>query len=168
MVRIAILCLERTIPFLGELVEALEENFHARLTMKNANFFTKSFDEQRKQYDAEVLLDEVCSLEIDADKVLAVFSGDLFVSRMNFVFGLAGGKSCLISLARLKCADKNVFKERLVKEALHELGHTFGLQHCLNKKCVMVFSNSVSDVDFKGREFCEKCREKLEILLKNV
>lgn len=61
---------------------------------------------------------------------------------------------------------KELFKERLIKEALHELGHAFGLPHCDNKRCVMVFSNSIKDVDFKGAKFCEGCATVLTHIIK--
>jgi len=35
--------------------------------------------------------------------------------------------------------------QRVIKEAVHELGHAFGLTHCENSKCVMHFSNSLQD-----------------------
>jgi archaemetzincin len=34
-------------------------------------------------------------------------------------------------------------------EAVHELGHAFGLTHCEKSRCVMHFSNSLQDTDFK-------------------
>jgi archaemetzincin len=52
-------------------------------------------------------------------------------------------------------------KSRLVKEAVHELGHTFGLVHCPNACCVMYFSNSLGDTDRKGPGFCSACKARL-------
>src|ERR687898_582901 len=54
-----------------------------------------------------------------------------------------------------------VFYDRVTKEAVHELGHSFGLFHCNNKRCVMHFSNSLYDTDFKNRIFCKNCKNKL-------
>jgi len=47
--------------------------------------------------------------------------------------------------------------ERLLKEALHELGHTFGLRHCVDYTCVMSSSNGVERIDLKRAEFCPNC-----------
>ena len=60
---------------------------------------------------------------------------------------------------------KLVFHERIVKEAIHELGHTFSLFHCNDKLCVMHFSNSLHDTDTKGKVFCLDCKHNLRLKL---
>lgn len=102
-------------------------------------------------------------------RILLVVDQDLFVPDLNFVFGEAeiGGPAAIISLTRLRPEfyrlkpDRNVFRERTAKEAVHELGHTFGLVHCRNSSCVMFFSNSLLDTDRKKNDFCSACRRKL-------
>lgn len=86
------------------------------------------------------------------------------------VFGEAelGGYFAIISLARLRQSfyglpeDKHLFLERTIKEAVHELGHTYGLSHCPDPECVMHFSNSLMDTDRKKPSFCSRCQIKLE------
>ena len=94
---------------------------------------------------------------------MAVTEKDLFVEERNFVFGLASEheRSAIISVYRLKDREDKVYLERAVKEAVHEIGHLKGLDHCPDQKCVMHFSNSLQDTDIKGKVFCPKCREKL-------
>ena len=58
--------------------------------------------------------------------------------------------------------DAALFQHRVLKEAIHELGHTLGLSHCGNRRCVMHFSNSLSDTDIKGQDLCLNCRSLLE------
>jgi len=97
--------------------------------------------------------------------VLGVTEVDLYVPGLNFVFGEARcpGKVALISLFRLKpefygqSADSRLFSERAVKEAIHEVGHTLGLEHCRDSSCVMYFSNSILDTDRKRSTFCSRC-----------
>jgi archaemetzincin len=48
-----------------------------------------------------------------------------------------------------------------MKEAVHELGHTYGLSHCRDIHCVMCFSNTLGDTDRKGVRFCAACEPKL-------
>lgn len=74
----------------------------------------------------------------------------------------------LAPLARLRQefyglpSDPGLFRERAKKEAVHELGHVFGLLHCPDQRCVMHFSNSIAETDLKGWRLCGRCREMLE------
>lgn len=102
-------------------------------------------------------------------RVLGIIDKDLYVSELNFVFGQAEspGSHALISITRLRqefyglAKDDKIFFDRVIKEAVHELGHTYGLSHCSNPKCVMFFSNSLPDTDRKSSLFCERCLKKL-------
>jgi archaemetzincin len=53
--------------------------------------------------------------------------------------------------------DPDLLHQRLLKEALHELGHTYGLRHCADYTCVMSASNGVERIDLKRAEFCPTC-----------
>jgi archaemetzincin len=128
----------------------------------------ETFDEKRKQYRSNVILSEVQSYAVkkmDLNRILGVVDADIFVPELNFVFGEATcpGKAALISLWRLKpefygaAPDNELFLERALKEAVHELGHTLGLRHCSRSSCVMHFSNSISDTDIKQSVFCDRC-----------
>ena len=57
--------------------------------------------------------------------------------------------------------DEYLFHQRIVNEAVHELGHSFALYHCGNTRCVMQFSNSLSDTDIKEKIFCNVCKKNL-------
>jgi archaemetzincin len=129
-----------------------------------------AYNERRGQYKSDLILRKLQKLDIEgAEKILGVVDLDLYTSGLNFVFGLAsiGGKAALIALPRLRQKfyglpeDEKLYHSRASKEAVHELGHTFGLSHCQDAKCVMHFSNSLADTDYKGKEFCEECLDKL-------
>ena len=130
----------------------------------------RAFDSRRRQYLSSLLLEELeSSSPAPADRVLGVIDADLYAPGLNFVFGQAAmGKGvAVISLARLKQdyyglpSDEALFWDRALKEAVHEIGHTLGLGHCANRRCVMHFSNSLPDTDFKQAAFCSNCRPRL-------
>lgn len=53
--------------------------------------------------------------------------------------------------------NDSLFYQRIIMEAVHELGHAFGLNHCNNSVCVMDFSNSIKDTDINS--FCDMCKK---------
>ena len=136
-----------------------------------------AYDPQRKQHDSSVILRDVLrSRESDALRVLGVTEVDLFIPMLRFVFGQAQlrGESALISLARLRQEfyglppNPAALLTRLAKEALHELGHTFGLVHCLLPTCAMSLSTDIRQVDTKNAEFCAGCSCLIEETLRSA
>ena len=124
----------------------------------------RSYNPSRDQYHStEILYSMMNILKRDSNHVLGVTNVDLYASRLNFVIGEAEypGNFAIVSLNRLKSPNKKLFLKRVLTEAVHELGHTFGLSHCRNHLCVMHFSNSVVETDIKGPGFCSDCLSKL-------
>lgn len=125
-----------------------------------------AYNPRRGQYLATSILQRLSgALLSDEEKLLGVVDRDLYVPDLNFVFGLADPSAgvALISLTRLRAEfygqppNEPLFLDRSVKEALHELGHTYGLAHCPDPDCVMHFSNSIEDTDKKRAIFCPHC-----------
>lgn len=122
-----------------------------------------------KQYfglcsNANDFLSLLVPLKNSYDFVLGIVKRDLYVPRLKFVLGLANPLESvsIISLARLKSSNKKRYIDRAVKEAIHELGHLLGREHCENPKCVMRFSNRVIETDRKDDKFCVKCLRSLK------
>ncbi|HEY7914959.1 MAG TPA: archaemetzincin family Zn-dependent metalloprotease [Blastocatellia bacterium] len=123
-----------------------------------------AYDPARKQYNSTRILSQLLKVG-EGGKLLGVASVDLFIPILTFVFGEAqlGARAALMSVFRLHQRfyglpeDERLFYERCEKEALHELGHTFGLVHCKLYECVMHYSNSIEQVDLKHSRFCPSC-----------
>ena len=129
-----------------------------------------AYNKKRNQYLSTAILSTLMGQKEYAsyEKILGIVDHDLFVPELNFVFGEAGPKAAVISLTRLRQTfyrlpeDQDLFHRRVLTEAVHELGHTYGLGHCGNPRCVMFFSNSLSDTDRKDPGFCPECRKNLQ------
>jgi archaemetzincin len=117
------------------------------------------YDTRRKQWISDKILDWLLqNYNPDSNtKVLAICNFDAYSGDLNFVLGEAhvGGRVAAIYIPRLKQglyvkkSDINkLVEQRAIKEAVHELGHAFGLTHCEKSRCVMHFSNSLQDTDF--------------------
>jgi archaemetzincin len=131
---------------------------------------SEAYDGERKQYLAERILSSMAGLGmVTESQTLGVTEFDLYAPGLNFVFGQADMEAgvAIISLCRLRPeyyglpGDENLFRQRAIKEAVHELGHTAGLRHCADIRCVMHFSNSLADTDWKSSAFCPKCSPRL-------
>lgn len=155
---------------LARKVENLLEDFSpeikAEVTSKR-KIPAEFFDEKRGQLRSELFLQWLENLR-EEDALVAIADCDAYDDALNFVFGEASPltKVCAVYLQRLRpefYKSRELFIERLEKEVLHEFAHLFGLQHCKNKQCNMVFSNSIVDVDLKGLKFCDSCFRKFPI-----
>jgi archaemetzincin len=121
-----------------------------------------AFDAARGQHSSRVILGWLTGRVPDGHaKLLGVTDVDLFVPVLTFVFGEAqlAGRVAVVSIARLRgMPDPHLLPERLVKEAVHEVGHTYGLVHCASHACVMTRSAGLAAVDRKRERLCPDCR----------
>jgi archaemetzincin len=135
--------------------------------LQNVNF---AYDITRDQYHSTAILEKLASTSPSRTlKIVAITHVDLFIPILTHVYGEAqlDGKACIVSTFRLKesLSIANIEKEfenRVVKEVLHELGHTFNLRHCHDKACIMHYCRSIKDVDRKSDQFCRYCKILLE------
>jgi archaemetzincin len=120
-------------------------------------------DPVRKQCHSTPILETLSIVSpAEAIKVLAITKVDLFIPILTHVYGEAqlGGKACILSTHRFSeglAPGAEVFGERILKEAIHELGHTFHLRHCRDASCVMHYCRGIREVDRKSNQFCRYC-----------
>jgi archaemetzincin len=152
------------------LVKPLNNLFNQAVEIdKHEDIPPESWDARRKQFLADVILDFIPDFR-NGNRHLGILEVDIYAFGLNFVFGEADAncQKALISLTRLRQefygqpADENLFQERTLKEAVHELGHTYRLKHCPDRFCVMHFSNCIPDTDKKNVGFCSACLRRIK------
>jgi len=160
--------------FLDSIVEEVTREFHFPVTIKEGHIdFSDYYDPARRQYNGNKLLKEVDTMySSDSLKTVGLFNVDLFIPILTYIFGQAylNGSTGIVSFYRLSNerygmgGDEEILLNRVAKEVIHELGHTFGLIHCHNPNCVMQSSTYVEDLDQKSSSLCIKCRNDLAII----
>jgi len=121
---------------------------------------------ERQQYhSSEILAAMQRHINSNTWRLLGVTGLDLYIPILTFVFGEAqlGGSGAVVSYHRLRQdfyglpEDVDLLANRLLVEAVHELGHTLSLTHCHDYRCVMAPSHAVEWIDIKDSGFCEDC-----------
>jgi archaemetzincin len=143
-----------------------------RPLMQHVDF---ALDSGRNQYHSTAIIGKLADLvPSQAIKILAITRVDLYIPILTHVYGEAqlGGKACIISTHRLNeglgMGVWEPFGRRVIKEAIHELGHTFNLRHCQNSACCMHYCRSIKDVDRKSEQLCRYCKVLLEDEIKRL
>ncbi|MCG8632660.1 MAG: hypothetical protein MI863_02470 [Desulfobacterales bacterium] len=128
-----------------------------------------AYDPDRNQYHSTPVLETLASLcPEEGLKILGVTREDLFIPILTHVYGEAqlGGRACIVSISRLisgpDMGGVDAGAGRILKEAVHELGHCYDLRHCEDERCIMHYCRKIEDVDKKSHRFCRYCRIMLE------
>ena len=158
--------------YLEKLERFIFSVFHLRTKRREFKINLKdAFDPSRVQYNSSLILRQLIKKPpLDAEKILGVLDVDLFIPILTFVFGEAQlkGIGAVVSTRRLHNRfyglpeNREVTTDRLLKEAVHELGHTFGLIHCSQPKCVMNSSTYAENIDQKPAELCPLCQKSIK------
>lgn len=158
---------------LQNLAKTLGNEFQQPVTINTTRFnFSYAYDSSRKQYHSTQLLNGLLNYFIGYQgKILGITELDLFIPILTFVFGEAqlNGKAAVVSSFRLEPQfyglpkDDDLLMERIIKESVHELGHTFGLKHCRAYDCVMSSSTSAEEIEIKSLYFCNDCKSEINL-----
>lgn len=169
-----------TLASIGPLDESLVHWLSVRLeqiTLRSVEIHSSlpvpehAFNARRGQYRGEGVLEVLHRTPSDSPKMLGLLDADCFAPGMTFIFGQAasdGRREAFVALARLHESfyglpeNEDLFRRRVLKESLHELGHAWGLGRCDNRQCVMHFSNTLTDTDVKLAQYCSLCHTTLE------
>jgi len=135
---------------------------------------TPCYHAERQQYYSSEILRRMQALVRPQDwRILAVADLDLYIPILKYVFGEAqmGGPCAVVSVHRLHQEfygldrDDALLSQRLLKESVHELGHTLDLRHCQDYRCVMASSHSVEWIDLRESTLCDSCQSLVEVKL---
>lgn len=163
--------LERLDDMAAVLAEVFRVSCRVEPAVLEASF---AFDGPRGQYHATAILGrlQAAVAEPAGARLLGVTELDLYVPVLTFVFGEAqlDGRCALVSLHRLReefyglPPRPDLLAERAAKEAVHEVGHTLGLRHCPDWRCVMSSTHAVERLDLKSVRFCPRCERSAGLL----
>ncbi len=125
-----------------------------------------AFDHKRMQYNSSLIMRDLLHHPCgETTKLLALTEVDLFIPMLSFVFGQAqlNGNIAIVSQARLHQEfyalppNRDLLFIRTIKEVMHEIGHAYGLIHCINQDCPMSLSTTIQQLDKKGSLYCQNC-----------
>jgi archaemetzincin len=154
-----------------EVAPVLAEVFHVPCRIAEIRIDPQfAFHPERQQYHSSEILQALHNYAAGgAWRVLGVTSVDLYIPILTFVFGEAqlGGPCALVSSHRLRQEfyglpfDGDLLHDRLIKEAVHEVGHTLDLTHCDDYSCAMAPSHAVEWIDLKDGVLCPTCQGRI-------
>lgn len=161
------------VPFTGidtglvnEIREGLRKKLTADITISGKEDLPLSaFYVSRKRYIADSLLYFLRgSNRNKSEKVIGITAVDISTRKKPYInWGVMGlgetpGVACVISSYRVmkSVQDRQRQVKRMIILSLHELGHTYGLDHCADALCIMRDAKGKTDLD-RTLTFCPSC-----------
>ncbi len=120
----------------------------------------RAFYKPRNRYRADTIITLLRGITQKDHVTMGLTNKDISTDKGKFAdwgvmgLGFLGGNACVASTFRV---SKTKIKEQYFKVAIHELGHTQGLEHCPDVTCLMTDANGKNNTD-KEKGFCKKCK----------
>ena len=159
------------VEILESIMPVLNQHFQTQVILGNMSRIDLNpfFNPVRSQYDANEIIATLSQAATGSTKIIGITDLDLYIPVLSYIFGQAylGGSTALVSGYRLYnsryglAEDMDLFRQRLTKCMIHELGHAFGLIHCHTPDCVMPSTTYVEEMDQKTTNMCSSCLKQL-------
>jgi archaemetzincin len=124
----------------------------------------KAFYPLRNRYREDSLMSYLNQFGSSDTVIIGMTSKDISTTKNSIsdwgIMGLAycPGNACVVSAFRL---SKTNLSEQFYKVAIHELGHSQGLPHCINKTCFMSDAEGGNHLN-EEKDFCLSCKSILK------
>ncbi|MFH2006936.1 MAG: matrixin family metalloprotease [bacterium] len=161
-------------PDVAEVVAALKTFYGLEVSVLPRRKLPRAaYYRPRRRYRAEKLLDHLGRIgPKNAYRILGLTAVDISTTKGQYrdwgIMGLANlsGRLCVISRFRCARASRNRIhaRHRLAKVAVHEIGHTLGLDHCPNRGCLLESGKGSNKTTDREYVLCARCRRKLRQL----
>jgi archaemetzincin len=132
---------------------------------------------RNRRYRAERLLDFLRGrVAAPVNRILGVTEVDISTTAHGVAdWGILGlgdlpGPACVISMFRCRrnARDAAQVHFRMVTTCVHEVGHTLGLDHCSDTRCLMTDARgTVRTIDQSSGRLCNRCRARLGLAPRN-
>lgn len=150
--------------------QRLQKVYFATVTILPTKPLPKvAFYPPRSRYRADWLL-PILAKNQKFDKIIGIASVDISTAKPPngdwgiFGLGTIAGRSCVISDYRLHKKGPISTTERLCRVAIHEIGHTLGLDHCPTPKCTMSDAKGAMKTVDEETGFCSLCRKRVKAI----
>jgi archaemetzincin len=129
-----------------------------------------AFNGERGQYLAEAIILKLAQIrDTLGGRVLGVTGIDVYRRDGRSILGHADreNRTALVSIKRLQeeyyglPPNPDRLHERGLKEAIRQVGTTYGLKGCTNPLCPMFDTHELLDLDIKRPFICPRCKSEL-------
>jgi archaemetzincin len=143
------------------IVDSVQKFYNFKIDIVKDEIPEACYNSKHKRYNANKILDYL-STKYPNKKVIALTSYDIYtVAHGSDHWGIFGLGSltknvCVTSTYRLKSKNLN---KRVLSVVLHEVGHTYELEHCNDKLCLMnAGDHTAKGLDKNSMQLCKHCK----------